>query len=637
MWSRRRTRLLTVVLTAVSLGSGLLAQSGEAAVSRSSTWVMLRGLPVVSEHPVAAGAATAVGWVDADRDGCSTRQEVLLRDAVVAPRRGPRCLLRGGTWRLRYDGASAVGARHLQVERLVPLREAWASGGWRWSRLRQRAFANDLGYRGSLLVASTPVARARGDQEPQQWLPARTSSSCSYLAHWVAVKWRWHLSVDAAERRYLAAELAACGWPRVRRPRTPPMPVVKGLASVGRAPTSMTVPCGVRSSETAAVNVRFAAVGSTVHAWSRAVTMPPGRRTVPVRLSRLRPSTTYELLCRVRTATAGLVPAASPVQAKTLAAAPVATGPVATAPVARTSIAPTLSDQAPPATPGTTTVAATPSAPETTPPEPPPPAGTTVVAVGDLCATDHTTCDATGTLAESLSPRLFMVLGDTQYLSATQAEYDAGYRQSTWDAVNALTYPAIGNHEVRLDPDAAPYCAYFVNAHCSGAARWYAYDVDADWRAIVLDSNDPSSSAQLAWLDGELSRVGTSRNLLVYWHHPRWVNSAASATNDVDPLLQRIYAAHADIVLWGHDHLYARFGKISPTGLDPVGGMRAFTVGTGGAPLRDSLASPLPDVTEKALLTQGVLELTLRATSYSWVFHSVDGRVLDSGADDVTP
>ncbi|WP_408997273.1 hypothetical protein [Streptomyces europaeiscabiei] len=36
-------------------------------------------------------------WIDADRDGCSTRNEVLLEEAVTAPEQGPNCQLSGGS------------------------------------------------------------------------------------------------------------------------------------------------------------------------------------------------------------------------------------------------------------------------------------------------------------------------------------------------------------------------------------------------------------------------------------------------------------------------------------------------------------------------------------------------------------
>ena len=132
---------------------------------------------------------------------------------------------------------------------------------------------------------------------------------------------------------------------------------------------------------------------------------------------------------------------------------------------------------------------------------------------------------------------------------------------------------------------------------------------------MVLDSNQPSNAAQLSWLDGELSRVG-SRNLLVYWHHARWRNSGASGHNQgsVDVLMRRVYAAHADILLWGHDHMYTRWAKVGPTG-PAADGARAFTVGTGGTTLNSTVTSnPFPG-TQLNLREKGVLELTLAAGS----------------------
>ncbi len=77
---------------------------------------------------------------------------------------------------------------------------------------------NDLGYRDSLSVATEGVLRSRGNAEVLDWLPPRAAARCDYLAQWVAVKWRWRLSVDRAEGRFLVRRLASCDWPRVVQP-----------------------------------------------------------------------------------------------------------------------------------------------------------------------------------------------------------------------------------------------------------------------------------------------------------------------------------------------------------------------------------------------------------------------------------
>ncbi len=64
----------------------------------------------VNTIPVAAEDRTGYnreasfgGWIDADRDGCNTRAEVLLAEAIESPAVSGRCTLTGGLWYSWYD------------------------------------------------------------------------------------------------------------------------------------------------------------------------------------------------------------------------------------------------------------------------------------------------------------------------------------------------------------------------------------------------------------------------------------------------------------------------------------------------------------------------------------------------------
>jgi hypothetical protein len=50
---------------------------------------------------------------------------------------------------------------------------------------------------------------SKGDQEPGQWLPPKRSYQCKYVANWIAVKWRWGMTVDSWERSTLGGRSAA--------------------------------------------------------------------------------------------------------------------------------------------------------------------------------------------------------------------------------------------------------------------------------------------------------------------------------------------------------------------------------------------------------------------------------------------
>lgn len=60
-------------------------------------------------------------WIDADKNGCTTRAEVLIAEAVVKPKVGKKCALTGGKWVSAYDAKTITDASKLDVDHLVPL------------------------------------------------------------------------------------------------------------------------------------------------------------------------------------------------------------------------------------------------------------------------------------------------------------------------------------------------------------------------------------------------------------------------------------------------------------------------------------------------------------------------------------
>ncbi|WP_331761405.1 hypothetical protein [Streptomyces anulatus] len=58
---------------------------------------------------------------DDKADGCSTRNEVLLAEAVVAPTVEAGCKLTGGSWVSYYDGQEVTSAGALDIDHMVPL------------------------------------------------------------------------------------------------------------------------------------------------------------------------------------------------------------------------------------------------------------------------------------------------------------------------------------------------------------------------------------------------------------------------------------------------------------------------------------------------------------------------------------
>ena len=198
-----------LTLLAVLLGAGIvLAQPASAATVTTTLRAGVAGLPVATEIRTGYDRDLFPHWIDADGDGCSTRNEVLIAEATTRPTVGAGCALTGGRWFSYYDGATWTVPADLDIDHFVPLAEAWDSGARTWTTTQRRAFANDLGDSRSLVAVTDNVNQAKGDQDPATWLP--TNSRCRYAAEWLAVKIRWRLTVDTAEKNALVSLTNGC-------------------------------------------------------------------------------------------------------------------------------------------------------------------------------------------------------------------------------------------------------------------------------------------------------------------------------------------------------------------------------------------------------------------------------------------
>jgi hypothetical protein len=110
-------------------------------------------------------------WIDADKDRCDTRKEVLIQEAVELPKLGRGCVLNGGQWISSYDALATTDYSTLDIDHMIPLAEAWRSGAWKWSPAQREAFANDLTDSRVLIAVTASLNRQKGDQDPSTWLP----------------------------------------------------------------------------------------------------------------------------------------------------------------------------------------------------------------------------------------------------------------------------------------------------------------------------------------------------------------------------------------------------------------------------------------------------------------------------------
>ncbi|MEU0401617.1 HNH endonuclease family protein [Streptomyces sp. NPDC006197] len=143
-------------------------------------------------------------------DGCNTRAEVLLAEAVEAPVVGAGCKLSGGRWTSYYDAAEVTDPAKLDIDHMVPLAEAWDSGASAWDAKRREAYANDQGAASSLVAVTARTNRSKADQDPSTWMPPLPDAHCRYAGEWTATKLRWGLAIDQAEADALKVYAEAC-------------------------------------------------------------------------------------------------------------------------------------------------------------------------------------------------------------------------------------------------------------------------------------------------------------------------------------------------------------------------------------------------------------------------------------------
>jgi hypothetical protein len=137
-----------------------------------------------------------------------------------------------------------------------------------------------------------------------------------------------------------------------------------------------------------------------------------------------------------------------------------------------------------------------------------------------------------------------------------------------------------------------------------------------------------AGSEQEKWLKKDLEQHPQAC-IVAYGHHALF-SSGLLKIHAVHPelrdLWRDLFAAHADLMLVGHEHSYERFAPQDPDGhLDPEHGIREIVVGTGGRS-HDPLGLATPNSERRNADSFGVLKVTLSPEKYVWEFIPVSGE-----------
>ena len=212
--------MTSVFLAALlSLATAITPAFAALPTARISMTTALSRLKVQAEHTSGYARSKFGGWIDADGDGLDTRAEVLIDESKVKVTISYRTV-RTGQWLSLYDNVTWTNASDVDIDHVVALSEAWKSGAHAWSSARRLAFANDLGVSWALRAVTDNVNMSKGDRDPSSWIPSYRAAVCTYLVGWVAVKLRWALSVDAAEKSSITSSWRSAGCSSRAHPPT---------------------------------------------------------------------------------------------------------------------------------------------------------------------------------------------------------------------------------------------------------------------------------------------------------------------------------------------------------------------------------------------------------------------------------
>ena len=154
-------------------------------------------------------------WTDADGDCQDARNEVLIAESktTVSFRTDMRCCVVVGQWLAPYTGSAVTNPRSLDIDHMVPLGNAHASGAGNWSAEQRESYANHLGDPQHLIAVTASANRSKGTRGPENWKPEDRSYWCQYATDWITIKDDWGLTVTQLEHDALVEMLNTCASP----------------------------------------------------------------------------------------------------------------------------------------------------------------------------------------------------------------------------------------------------------------------------------------------------------------------------------------------------------------------------------------------------------------------------------------
>ena len=154
-------------------------------------------------------------WIDEDGDCQDARQEVLIEESLVEVtfETDRQCRVEAGRWYGAFTGVYVEDPGDLDIDHMVPLKNAHLSGAWAWNPAMKEEYANYLGEENHLIAVTASANRSKGAKGPEEWGPPEQSYWCDYATDWAEIKEWWELTMTKVESEIVMNMLGTCENP----------------------------------------------------------------------------------------------------------------------------------------------------------------------------------------------------------------------------------------------------------------------------------------------------------------------------------------------------------------------------------------------------------------------------------------
>ena len=145
-------------------------------------------------------------WIDSDRDCLDTRNEILhMRSKISAKLNARGCKVVSGIWEDYYYPTQLKETKMIDIDHLIPLKNAHENGGFDWTQNERAIFANDPE---NLVITNRSYNRKKGAKGIDSWLPVHKIYACKYIHDWIKIKKKYRLKITNKEN--LAIQMNNC-------------------------------------------------------------------------------------------------------------------------------------------------------------------------------------------------------------------------------------------------------------------------------------------------------------------------------------------------------------------------------------------------------------------------------------------